>query len=270
MPKPIGLQLYTLREQAKADFLGVLRKVAETGYVAVEFAGLHGQTPQQVRAWLDDLGLVACSAHMGLTTKDNLQQQVDAAAALGFQTIVGGWKREDWDSLDGIRRAAEAWQHAAELLKPHGLSAAYHNHWWEMKQFYSETQPTKRGAVVMLEPKNPKYGLEIFAEAAPAVGLQIDVYWACNFGKVDAPALVKKWAKRAPLLHLKDGPLVEGQPHTAVGAGKMDIPAVVAAADKKVLKWLIVELDSCATDMTQAAVDSYTYLTGKKLAQGKR
>lgn len=97
---------------------------------------------------------------------------------------------------------------------------------------------------------------------------QLDVYWACNFGKVDVPKLLKKHPKRFPLLHVKDGPLVEKEPHTAVGSGKMDIPACVQAADPSVLRWLIVELDDCATDMMQAVRDSYTYLTGEGLAEG--
>ena len=42
--------------------------------------------------------------------------------------------------------------------------------------------------------------------------------------------IVKRYAKQLPLLHIKDGPLVKGQPHTAVGSGKMNIPACINAA----------------------------------------
>ena len=86
----------------------------------------------------------------------------------------------------------------------------------------------------------------------------------------DVPALVAKYANRLPILHLKDGPLVQGEPHTAVGGGKMDIPALVNAADPNVLRWLVVELDDCATDMMQAVRDSYEYLTSHGLAEGNR
>ena len=70
--KPIGLQLYTLRETAKDDFLGVLNKVAEIGYKGVEPAGLHGYEPNEIRKVLDDLGMVCCSTHGPLVTTDNL------------------------------------------------------------------------------------------------------------------------------------------------------------------------------------------------------
>ena len=107
-------------------------------------------------------------------------------------------------------------------------------------------------------------------EQAPDVFSEMDTYWASNFGRVDVPALVAKHAGRLPILHLKDGPLVQGEPHTAVGGGKMDVPALVNAADPNVLQWLVVELDDCATDMMQAVRDSYEYLTGQGLAEGNR
>jgi sugar phosphate isomerase/epimerase len=252
MPFPIALQLYTLRDLAAKDFRGTLKTVAEIGYAGVEFAGLHGQTPATVRAWLDELGLKASSAHAAAATKANLQELVDMAGTLGLDILVGGCKREAWDTPEGIRRAAEDCQAAAELLKPHGLTAAYHNHWWEMQEF------------------GGKYGLELFAEAAPDMGLEVDVYWARNFGKVDAASLVRRWAKRIPLLHIKDGPLEEKKAHTAVGKGRMDMAPIIAAADAKLCRWAIVELDACDTDMTTAVADSYQYLTSRNLAKGRK
>lgn len=35
----IGLQLYSLRDKTKEDFLGTIRKVGEMGYDGVQFAG---------------------------------------------------------------------------------------------------------------------------------------------------------------------------------------------------------------------------------------
>jgi len=57
---------------------------------------------------------------------------------------------------------------------------------------------------------------------------------------------------------------------TAVGKGVLDFPAIIAAADPNVLDWLIVELDSCGTDMTEAVQDSYTYLIENGLAAGNK
>jgi sugar phosphate isomerase/epimerase len=156
-------------------------------------------------------------------------------------------------TLDGIRATAARFQAAAEAMAPHGITFAFHNHWWEF---------LKVGDVVPYD---------MIMELAPAACSELDVYWAA-FGGGDPAAELKKKGSRIPLLHVKDGPLTGDppDPHTAVGHGKLDMPAIISAADPNVLEWLIVELDFCATDMMQAVVDSYTYLTSKGLGSGRR
>lgn len=250
--KPIALQLYSVRREAEKDYPGTLKRTAGIGYAGVELAGTQGRTLAEVNRIIRDLGMAVSSYHSSLVTKDTLQQMLDDTALLGCTVVVSGWKREDWDSLEGIRRAAEAFQRSAELLKPHGLLLACHNHWWELKDFGGTR------------------GLEHFFALAPDAHAELDVYWAARFGEVDVPAFARKWRRRVPLMHVKDGPLVEGLPHTAVGEGKMDIPAVVRAADPSFLQWLIVELDECGTDMFQAVEDSYRYLISTGLGVGRQ
>lgn len=252
MAQPLSIQLYSVRETAAKDFVGVLKGIAAIGYRGVEFAGLHGHKPGDLRRVLDDLGLAASSTHAALPTKDNLQETVDTAGALGYTMVISGKGPGDFKTLDAVQAAADQFQQGADLLKGTGLRLGYHNHWWEMERF------------------GDRFGLEVFLDRAPDVFSQVDVYWACNFGAVDVPALVRRHAARIPLLHLKDGPLVKDQPHTAVGRGRMRMRPIVEAADPGVLEWLVVELDSCATDMMQAVRDSYAYLTGEGLAEGKR
>ena len=55
----------------------------------------------------------------------------------------------------------------------------------------------------------------------------------------------------------------------AVGKGKMNIRPIVTAADPAVLRWLVVELDECATDMLDAIRDSYTWLVSQGFAMGR-
>ena len=64
MSTGIALQLYTLREQASEDFVGMLKGVAEAGFGAVELAGYGGLEPSALRTIIDDLGLRAISSHV--------------------------------------------------------------------------------------------------------------------------------------------------------------------------------------------------------------
>ncbi len=249
---PIALQLYTLRKEAEKDLPGVLKEVASSGYVGVEMAGLYGKKAAELRKMLDDLGLVASSGGAGLPTAENLKEIVETANALGYKMVISGMGPDKFKGPDGVEAVAAAFQKGAELLKPHGLRLGYHNHWWEFD----------------LEGGRLKY--DLLMEQAPAIFGELDIYWAANFGAVKVPEVIQKHRSRLPLLHIKDGPLVKDQPHTAVGQGKMDVKGCIAAADPKVLQWLVVELDNCATDMVTAARESCAWLTKQGLGRGTR
>ncbi len=101
----------------------------------------------------------------------------------------------------------------------------------------------------------------------PAVFFELDTYWIQTAG-VDAAEIVAEMGERAPLLHIKDGPCEIGKPQTAVGEGMMDIAAVVKAGEGAA-RWLVVELDACATDMLEAVEKSIDYLTDEGLGHGQ-
>jgi sugar phosphate isomerase/epimerase len=248
--KPIGLQLYTLRDWAAQDFPAVLKKVADIGYKGVEFAGLHGMDAQAVRALIDDLGLVACSAHGGIPTPENAQQIIDECGELGHTRLVTG-PGGPLDTMDDVLAAADRLAAGTEALGRSGVYLGLHNHW-------AEFQPVDG---VLPE--------DVILEKAPRLFAQLDVYWIA-VGGPDSAETVGRLKSRAPLLHIKDGPIDPPQPHTAVGQGVLDMPSIIAAADPNVLEWLIVELDSCATDMVQAVEDSYRYLIDNGLAAGNK
>lgn len=256
--KPIALQLYSLREEAEKDFVGMLKTVAEIGYVGVEPAGLCGMKPEEVRKVIDDLGMVCCSTHGPFPTLETINQRADEAAALGTEMIISGLGPKDFATSEARRISVDRLTEAASLAADAGMKFGYHNHWWEFEQALGS-----QGA-------DGELPYEMILREVPGMFSELDMYWAADFGTVDVPAIIAKYASVIPLLHVKDGPLVRDAPHTAVGAGKMDIPAAVAAADADVLEWVIVELDQCATDMTAAVRESLKYLTGEGLALGNR
>lgn len=249
--RQIAVQLYSLRERAKNDYFGVLKDVAAMGYAGVETAGLYGNSPADIRKACDDLGLVVCSAHVGLPTRENINEIEDTAKALGYQYVISGFGPDDFKTMDAIKAAAEKFQAGAQLAKERGLRVGYHNHYWEFDLV------------------DGRYGYSWFFELAPDVFSQLDTYWTCNFNVVDVPLVVSCYKDNLPLLHIKDGPLVKGEPHTAVGQGKMNFPEILKAAGDAT-QWLVVELDSCATDMTQAVRESARYLIENKLGQGRK
>ena len=56
---PIGLQLYTVREQAAKDIKGTLTQVAAIGYQEVEIDGFYHEKPAELRKTIEAAGLKA-------------------------------------------------------------------------------------------------------------------------------------------------------------------------------------------------------------------
>ena len=70
--------------------------------------------------------------------------------------------------------------------------------------------------------------------------------------------------------YVKDGVLDPDIPLIPLGSGKLPIPAILAEADPKLVKWVIVELDNCAIDIYRGIKKSYQYLTKNGLCIGNR
>lgn len=254
MSKPISIQLYTVREIIKtpAEFRKVIQEIARIGYAGVESGPTGGgMDRKEYKRFLDDLGL-KISSSWGQPNRENVNQIADDAAFFGYKHIAGCYGPDQVKTLADTEKTADAFEAMAQLLRPHGLTMCYHNHWWEFIEHGDE------------------YAWDVIMRKGPTLAGEIDCYWASNFGEVDVPELIAKYKARTPLLHVKDGPLVKDQANVAVGHGKMDIPACVAAADPKALQWLIVELDKFDGDVMDAVRDSYTYLVESGLGHGRK
>lgn len=249
--KPISVQLYTLRDAAAQDLPGVLRAVSEIGFVGVEFAGLHGHNPREIADLLDRLDLRISGSHTALPTIESERKMVETEATLGNNWLITGFGPNDFPTIEACRAASDKLNLAAELLRPHGMRLGYHNHWWEFN---------------LIDHRRP---FDVLLKSSPNVDFELDIYWAA-MGGCDPAELIRAHSDRVRFLHVKDGPMVFGQPHTAVGSGNMDIAGAIQAADQDVLQWIVVELDDCATDMLEAVKRSYDYLTSNGLARGRK
>jgi sugar phosphate isomerase/epimerase len=197
---------------------------------------------------LRELGLRVPAAHTLLPLGKNQGPVLDYAQQFGLDYLVSGHGPNDFKRIDQIRHICDQYNQAAVVAAQHGLSLAYHNHWWEF-----QTVEGRLAFDVMLE------------HLDPAVGFEVDTYWVQTAGH-DPAAVVQRLGARAPLLHIKDGPATVEDSMVAVGQGVLDFHAIVAAAGGA--QWLIVELDRCATDMLVAVEQSHRYLVQEGLGHG--
>ena len=249
MPAPIALQLYTLREAAARDFEAAVRKVAEIGYLGVEPAGFPGTTPEGAKRLFDDLGLEVCSAHLPLPAGDTLSESLETAEALGIERVISGRGPDQFSSLDRIAESCDHFNEAAANCAGRGFTFGIHNHWWEF--FEVEGEPAYR---------------HLLRRLSPEVIFQVDAYWVQTAGS-DPAGVIAELGTRAPLVHLKDGPCTREDDMLALGEGVTDFDRIAAAGG--CVEWWIVELDRCATDMTEAVGKSHAFLTGRGYARGR-
>jgi sugar phosphate isomerase/epimerase len=188
---PIGLELYSVRDNLAKDLPATLRAVAKMGYQVVEFFGPYSAwTPdraKEVRAILDDTGTRCNSTHNGLDSFStaNLPHAIELNKILGSRYIVLSSPGKV-TGLDDYRKVAGLLTQVQETLKPLGLRAGYHNH-------NAEFTP--------LEGTRP---IEIIAANTPHdLMLQLDV-GTCVAAGSDPVAWIVANPGRIRSLHLKD------------------------------------------------------------------
>jgi|ERR1041385_1485186 sugar phosphate isomerase/epimerase len=236
---PVGLQLYSLREQFKKDVPGTLDEVKQFGIKYVELAGTYDLAPEQFKKGLDQRGLEPVSGHFGYERyRDDVEGVAREAMALGLKYAGCAWipHQGDFDEKT-CREAAAVFNKAGEALAKHGLKFFYHTHGYEF-------QPHGDGTLFDL----------LMAETKPQfVAYEMDIFWIVHPGQ-DPAKLLHKYPKRFQLMHLKDMKkgtktgLLTGSSDVnndvALGTGQIDLPSVLRAAKEIGVKWYFIEDES--------------------------
>jgi sugar phosphate isomerase/epimerase len=262
-PAKIAVQLYSVRKELEKDMKGTLKRIADMGFEAVETAFWPKDISVKLAGrYLKDAGLPVCSAHIELPIGDQKTAFLETAKELGCKKMVWhGWPEDiRYGSLDGTKQLVTIYNEANRFAKANGLQFGIHNHWWEFRN--------KVGKRFVYEVLLDQLDKDIFFE--------IDTYWVKVAGHNPAD-IVKKFGKRAPLLHIKDGSGVwrdsladdNPDPMVAVGKGTQNFPAIVKAANGNT-EWMIVEMDKTTTDVFEALQESYDYLIKNRMATGRK
>ncbi len=266
---PVGLQLYTVRDDMAKDFKGTLQKVKEMGYDGVEFAGLFGHAPADIKAWCAEIGLNPVSAHVPLQEMlEDIDKVIADYKAIGCEYIVVPYVTEERrPGGDKFKQMVEEIRSIGRKAKEAGLILLYHNHDFEFAK-------TESG----------EFGLDYLYANVPADLLQteLDQCWVKYAGQ-DPVAYLQKYSGRSPVVHLKDyyasgeqkeDPyaligLNEGEKkeNTAfefrpLGYGVQDVASIIKASEEAGSKWLIVEQDQPSMGKTplECAAMSMEYL----------
>jgi sugar phosphate isomerase/epimerase len=269
MTPEISVQLYSVRDQATADYEGTIRAIAAMGFGCVEPAGYPGYSAEKAAKLFKELGLKAPTCHGPLPVGENKNRVIEEALLLGHEAIITGCPpkfKENFATVDAIKATADLYSEAAANAAPHGLQIGYHNHDWDLLDV------------------NGSPGYRLFLENTPdSVLWEADVFWVAKAGR-NPVAFLQEIGARGKALHFKDGVInasdtfVEAEtesgrimvsnssPFLPAGTGQVDLLAASKAAT--FAKYIVVELDSYSGDMLQAVRESYQYLTRNGIARG--
>jgi len=262
-PAKIAVQLYSVRKEIEKDIKGTLKRIADIGFEAVETAFWPANiSVKQAGQYLKEAGLPVCSAHIELPIGDKKAALLETAKEFECKKMIWhGWPEDiRYGTLDGTKQLVAIYNEANNFAKANGLQFGIHNHWWEFRNKVGK-----------------RFVYEVLLQSLhPDIFFEIDTYWVKVAGQ-DPANIVKKFGKRAPLLHMKDGTgawndsLADDNPDpmVAVGKGTQNFPAIVKAADGNT-EWMIVEMDKTATDVFEALKESYDYLVKNGMATGRK
>jgi sugar phosphate isomerase/epimerase len=262
-PRPLGVQLYTVRDIIGKEPERVLKAIADIGYTEVE-----GNNRTQLIEFLPilrkySLRAPSCHVETPLVTgnwehynnlkKVSLQEAIESVKNAGIEYFTMAYiMPADRGGPDFFRATADKMNHAAGLCHKAGLKFAYHNHAFEFGG-----QKGERPIDIFRERLDPKL-----------VSLEMDVFWASVAGQ-DPVEMLRDWKGRVALLHLKDKPKgfpvqysesVPRDTFRAVGSGSIDFRAVLSAAPAAGVKHYFVEQDQTPGDPIESLRKSFDYL----------
>jgi sugar phosphate isomerase/epimerase len=220
---PVGLEMYSVRDQMDKDLNATVTAVAKMGYPGVEFYGPYynwsEDKAKEVRKLMDDLGIVCYSTHNGAAsfTPEGYQKALDLNKILGSKFIVMA-SAGRVDGLDGWKGVADKLNFGADKFEPAGIGAGYHNHQAEFKPI-GGTRP-----------------IEVLAKnTRKDVMLQLDIGTCVEVGS-DPVAWINENPGRIKSIHCKDYKSGSGGPEgyrVLFGEGSAPWKKIFEAAEKK-------------------------------------
>jgi sugar phosphate isomerase/epimerase len=234
-PRPLGVQLYTLRNQVKRHLPDVLAAIHQMGYEEVEtYWDVYDHPAAELKRMINDHGLRVPSGHFDY---GKIESSLDYASALGVDYMICPILPDSMQtSLDGFKQAAEQLNKWGEQVQKRNVRFGFHNHNYEFRKFGDTT-----GFDTLMSQTDPNL-----------VCLEMDCYWITQAGQ-DPVQMFNRLGSRIRMLHLKDRKpgypptqtLNSAAEHmTPVGTGTIDWKAILEAARQNGVQHLFVEQDS--------------------------
>ncbi len=248
---PVGLELYSVREELAKDLPGTIAAVGKIGYEVVEFYAPYlnwtPETAKDVRKQLDDAGLKCHSTHNNgpSFTDDGLKKAIELNQIIGSKYLIMA-SAPKATGIDAWKGVADQLTSIATKLKPLGMATGYHNHQVEWR------------------PIDGQRPMDVIAAGTPKdVVLQFDVGTCVEVG-ADPIAWINAHPGRIKSIHCKDWAAGRGYA-VAFGEGEAPWKKIFDAAEKKGgVEYYLIEQETGGPDgelgMVRRCLDNWKQL----------
>ena len=236
--QPVGMELWTYREELKRDLPGTLRNIRALGFQTVETADFYGRSATDFQKLLENAGLRCASLIAGYEKLQHALPDVIAdAKAVGASYVLASWIPHNGALTEQqVHNAASDFNTWGERLRAAGLQFGYHPHGFE----FVET-PTETLFDLLARETHPE-----------SVFFEMDTFWFAQAG-ADPAAFLERYPKRFRLLHLKD--LARGTKQNtsgtapdvtsvALGQGQLRWPEILRQAERDGVAAYFIEDES--------------------------
>jgi sugar phosphate isomerase/epimerase len=257
--KDIYIQLYSVRDDIKADYTGTIAAVAEMGYTGVEAAGyndgkFYDMSPADFKKSIEDAGMTVLSSHAGRPLADpaadtNWEETwawwdtaIQAHKEAGMKYLVVAWIPTPKTLVD-LQAYCDYFNQIGEKCNAAGIRFGYHNHNFEFTEIEGEMM----------------YDYMINNTDPDKVFYQMDVYWVGQGGQ-DPVASMNKYPRRFEILHIKD--------ELEIGkSGQVDFEAIYNNAEVAGAKYMVVEVERYTGTPLDGVKESYDYLNNAEFVK---
>jgi sugar phosphate isomerase/epimerase len=254
---PIGLELYSVRDELMKDLNGTVTAVAKMGYQVVEFYSPYfnwtAEQAKDVRKLLDDLGIKCLSTHNGAQSlsADNIQKAIDLNQTIGSKAIIIA-SPPKVQGVDGWKGFAATLAAAAEKLRAANMVTGFHNHQLEWRPVAEGSRERMMDVLAANTPKD--------------VVLQLDC-GTCVEAGADPVAWIKANPGRIRSLHLKDWAKDKRGYGVAFGEGDVPWKALLDAAESVGgAEYYLIEQERAGADgefgMVKRCLENYRKMRG--------
>ncbi len=250
--KDIYLQLYSVRDDIRADYNGTIATVAEMGYTGVEAAGysdglFYEMSPAAFKQSIEAAGMEVLSSHAGRplespasdTDWDDIwawwDTAIQAHQEAGMKYIIIPWIPTPSTLVD-LQAYCDYFNEVGDRCNAAGMKFGYHNHNFEFNEIEGEIM----------------YDYMLNNTDRNKVFFQMDVYWVLQ-GGYDPVDYMNNYAGRFEVLHIKD--------ELEIGrSGEVDFEAIYNNARVAGAKYMVVEVERYTGTPFDGVKESYDYL----------